>query len=132
MFIYKAGCARIRLKSGINSSAYTYTIGMMLKNTHIKASLFLFTIFVIIISFILFCISYLPFEIVKSNLNTFASDGSAESFTPEYFDKIKIRLQFIGIVMLIASGLFYTNIRRIQKYVSNIILFFIKRGCAVF
>lgn len=96
------------------------TIGMMPKNTHIKVSLFLFTIFIIIISLILFCISYLPFEIVKSKLNTFAPDGSAESFIPEYFDKIKIRLQFTGIVMLIASGLFYTNIRRIQKYISNI------------
>jgi len=28
MAIYKAGCAKIRLKSGINSSAKTYNIGI--------------------------------------------------------------------------------------------------------
>ncbi len=78
-------------------------------------------VIVIIIGSALLWISYLPFELVKIKIDAFALHGSAEKFTFSLFKQITVKLRFIGIAVILASGLLYAGRRQVHQYVSDML-----------
>lgn len=93
----------------------------------IKACLFLAAASFIVAGFALFVCSFLPFELLKHNLDVLASafsltnSRSATFFTPSFYEQIVVRCRFIGVALLLGGGILYVCIGRIQQHIEGII-----------
>lgn len=88
----------------------------------IRLFLILIIVFLVAIGFILIRISYLPFELLKANINTFSSSGNSTLFTEAIFNRIVIKLRLVGFSLFIISGLVYAARQQIQQYISDILI----------
>lgn len=80
------------------------------------------------IAFIL--LTTLPFDAVKSCLDTFPSDGDLESFTPAVQAQLS-PAKWIGIVLVAAAGLTGAARKKTQPVVGNILVF-VNRAWGIF
>jgi len=65
--------------------------------------------------------SFLPFEIVKAKIDTFAADGEAVIFTEEYFVKLILNFRFIGSILLFIGSVCFINRHWIQRQIQNFV-----------
>ncbi|MFA5032827.1 MAG: glycosyltransferase family 39 protein [bacterium] len=87
----------------------------------LKIGWLLFITFIILLGFTLIGISYLPFQIVKTKINSFAADGQINYFTLSFFDKIVTGLRLIGSLFFIVSIIFYIWRQQILKLFFNVL-----------
>ncbi|NOZ68089.1 MAG: hypothetical protein GXP46_02275 [Deferribacteres bacterium] len=66
-----------------------------------------------------FAASYLPFQWLKIQIDSYARHGTADKFTVEVFEKIVLRLRITAAAMFFAAGLLYSARRKAERYVSD-------------
>lgn len=99
---------------------------MTLRSIRIKTYLSAIIFFVILGS-TLVVTSFLPFEFVKSKIDSLAPDGEATSFSLSYFNWLIPKFRLVGIGIIIVSVFLFICIiyrRQTQKYASDILLSF--------
>ena len=97
---------------------------MTLKHRLVQVYLLLIIIVLLAtLGFALLGISYClpPFELVKAQIDPFAIDGSADAFAVALLEQIVVRLRFVGIALLLVSGLLYVGRRQAQQHVSTML-----------
>ncbi|MDD2889360.1 MAG: glycosyltransferase family 39 protein [bacterium] len=87
----------------------------------LKIGWLLLIFFIILLGFILIGISFLPFQIVKVKINSFAADGQINYFTLPFFNKIVNGLRLIGGGLFIVSIIFYKWRQQISKLFFDIL-----------
>jgi hypothetical protein len=81
-----------------------------------KACFILLILFTLLCGFTLFTISYLSFTTIKSNIDLFTIDSSADIFTFGFYSKVQKILRFTGIIFLLAACIFSINKRIVINY----------------
>lgn len=81
-----------------------------------KACFVLLILFSLLFGFALFTVSYLSFTTLKSNVDLFTIDGSADAFTIVFYSNVQKILRFTGIIFLFAACVFYFNKRIVINY----------------
>jgi 4-amino-4-deoxy-L-arabinose transferase-like glycosyltransferase len=91
-----------------------------LEDKYIKISLVIIAVLAIVSGSSLLVVSYLPFKLVKAEIDTLAIDKNVEIFTAELFKEITVKIRFIGFILIFISVLGYKFNRHILQYLSSI------------
>ncbi len=68
---------------------------------------------------LLFAASYLPFQWVKIQIDSYAMGGTADKFTIEVFEKVILRLRITAAVTFLAAGLLCSARRKSVQYIQD-------------
>jgi len=94
---------------------------MPLKNTLVKV-VFFFIVFILgAFGCALLGISFLPFEEVQSSIDALAPDGKSAQFNLALFEQIATRARFIGIILIVFSGVLCYFSNHVWKYLLDLL-----------
>ncbi|GEM_PF-442131 len=107
-------CCRIRSRLLSQDTAAMQTLSY---HKRLTICLLLISAFLVVTGVALFAASYLPFEIVKPRIDSYALSGSADRFTIGLFRRIAFNLRITAIVAVIAGGLLLRGRKRSAQYI---------------